>query len=295
MFTGSLVALITPMEPDGGLALKAFDRLVDWHLDSGTDGVVVGGTTGESATLSADETIFLVKRTVERIKGRIPVIAGSGTNCTATAVDRSLQMANAGANACLVVTPYYNKPGQEGLYQHYRAIEKDCPVPLLLYNVPGRTCCDLLPETVARLAELDGIVGIKEATAGEQRARQIRELCGAGFIILSGDDQSSLDCIEAGAEGVVSVTANLAPELVSQMCKHARSGNMDEARKIDEQLSLLNRDLFVEANPIPAKWALHRMGLTPEGLRLPLTPLAPANHEIVALAMEHAGIHGVNE
>ncbi|MCZ6912852.1 MAG: 4-hydroxy-tetrahydrodipicolinate synthase [Proteobacteria bacterium] len=295
MFAGSLVALVTPMESDGGLALDAFDRLLDWHIDSGTDGIVVAGTTGESATLTIEETRALVERAVKRVNGKIPVIAGSGTNSTAATIERSLQMAGAGADACLIVTPYYNKPTQEGLYQHYRAIEEKCPAPILLYNVPGRTCCDMQPQTVARLAELKGIVGVKEATAGDKRAREIRALCGADFVILSGDDQTALECMAAGADGVISVTANLAPQLVSKMCALIKDGKLNEARDIDEALSLLSRDMFVEANPIPAKWAMHRMGLIPDGLRLPLTPLATEYHAIVELAMEHADIDGVNE
>lgn len=295
MFAGSFVALVTPMESDGSLALDAFDRLLDRHVESGTNGIVVAGTTGESATLTIAEIRALVERAVKRIDGRIPVVAGSGTNSTAATIERSRQMAEAGADACLIVTPYYNKPTQEGLYRHYRAIEAKCPAPILLYNVPGRTCCDMLPETVARLAELKGIVGVKEATAGDRRAREIRALCGDDFAIFSGDDQTALDCMAAGADGVISVTANLAPQLLSEMCALVKDGKLAEARDIDEKLSLLSRDLFVEANPIPAKWALHHMGLIPDGLRLPLTPLAAEYHAIVELAMEHADIDGVNE
>jgi len=295
MFAGSFVALVTPMESDGSLALDAFDRLLDRHVESGTNGIVIAGTTGESATLTITETRALVERAVKRIDGRIPVVAGTGTNSTAATIERSRQMAEAGADACLIVTPYYNKPTQEGLYRHYRAIEAKCPAPILLYNVPGRTCCDMLPETVARLAELKGIVGVKEATVGDRRAREIRGLCGDDFAIFSGDDQTALDCMAAGADGVISVTANLAPKLLSEMCALVKDGKLNEARDIDEKLSLLSRDLFVEANPIPAKWALHRMGLIPDGLRLPLTPLAAEYHAIVELAMEHADIDGVNE
>ncbi len=295
MFAGSFVALVTPMESDGSLALDAFDRLLDRHVESGTNGIVIAGTTGESATLTIAETRALVERAVERIDGRIPVVAGTGTNSTAATIERSRQMAEAGADACLIVTPYFNKPTQEGLYRHYRAIEAKCPAPILLYNVPGRTCCDMLPETVARLAELEGIVGVKEATAGDRRAREIRGLCGDDFAIFSGDDQTALDCMAAGADGVISVTANLAPQSLSEMCALVKDGKLNEARDIDEKLSLLSRDLFVEANPIPAKWALHRMGLIPDGLRLPLTPLAAEYHAIVELAMEHADIDGVNE
>ena len=295
MFAGSFVALVTPMESDGSLALDAFDRLLDRHVESGTNGIVVAGTTGESATLTVAEIRALVERAVKRIDGRIPVVAGSGTNSTAATIERSRQIAEAGADACLIVTPYYNKPTQEGLYRHYRAIEAKCPAPILLYNVPGRTCCDMLPETVARLAELKGIVGVKEATAGDRRAGEIRALCGDDFAIFSGDDQTALDCMAAGADGVISVTANLAPQLLSEMCALVKDGKLNEARDIDEKLSLLSRDLFVEANPIPAKWALHRMGLIPDGLRLPLTPLAAEYHAIVGLAMEHADIDGVNE
>ncbi len=295
MFAGSLVALVTPMESNGDLALDAFDQLLDMHVESGTNGIVVAGTTGESATLTIEETSALVERAVKRINGRIPVIAGSGTNSTAATIERSRRMAGAGADACLIVTPYYNKPTQEGLYQHYRAIAAECSAPILLYNVPGRTCCDMLPSTVARLAELKGIVGVKEATAGEERAQEIRALCGANFVILSGDDQTALECMAAAADGVISVTANLAPRLVSKMCALVKDGKLAEARNIDEALSLLSRDLFVEANPIPAKWAMHRMGLIPDGLRLPLTPLAAEYHAIVELAMEHADINGVNK
>ncbi|MCC7199614.1 MAG: 4-hydroxy-tetrahydrodipicolinate synthase [Gammaproteobacteria bacterium] len=290
MLGGSIVAIVTPMTEGGEVDFAAFERLLDWHLDAGTDGVVVVGTTGESPTVTEAETARLLRAAVERIGGRIPVIAGTGSNSTAIAVARTRAACAAGVDAVLVVTPYYNKPTQEGLYRHYVAVADASSVPVILYNVPSRTACDLLPETVARLAAHPRIAGIKEATADLTRVKPLLAIR-PGFVVLSGDDATAREFIQLGGHGVISVTANVAPRLMHEMCAAAAAGEAALARELDGRLAGLHRELFVEANPIPAKWALARLGLIPPGLRLPLTPLSDRHHATVLAAMQAAGVH----
>ncbi|BCX88176.1 4-hydroxy-tetrahydrodipicolinate synthase [Methylomarinovum tepidoasis] len=285
MIQGSIVALVTPMNPDGSLDEVSLRELVEWHVAEGTDAIVAVGTTGESATLDAAEHCRVIRWTVEQAKGRIPVIAGTGSNCTREAIELTREAREAGADACLLVTPYYNKPTQEGLYRHYRAIAEAVAIPQILYNVPGRTACDLLPETVARLAKVPNIVGIKEASADTPtRARQIRTLC-PDFPIYSGDDATARQvCLEGGA-GVISVTANVAPRKMHEMIAAACAGDAAAAERLDAPLAGLHRSLFIESNPIPVKWALHEMGKIPAGIRLPLTWLSASCHDEVRQAL----------
>ncbi len=292
MIQGSIAALVTPMEPDGSLNETALRKLVDWHVEQGTDAIVAVGTTGESATLDAGEHCQVVRWVVEQAAGRVPVIAGTGSNCTREAIELTREAQSAGADACLLVTPYYNKPTQEGLYRHYRTIAEAVAIPQILYNVPGRTACDLLPQTVAKLAAIDNIAGIKEASGDTPaRAREIRQLCGRDFPVYSGDDATACRvCLEGGA-GVISVTANVAPRLMHQMIAAARAGKREQALSLDARLAALHRDLFIESNPIPVKWALHAMGRIPSGIRLPLTWLEAAHRPRVEAAMNRAGIH----
>ena len=290
MFRGSMVALVTPMGEDGSLDLRAFDRLVEFHVENGTNALVVAGTTGESPTLTLAEHAELVRRAVNRVRERVPVIAGSGTASTAATIALTRQAMEAGVDACLIVTPYYNKPTQEGLYQHYRTVAEQVAVPQILYNVPGRTGCDLLPETIARLAECPNVIGVKEATGSLERARQVRGLCGGRMDVYSGDDPTARELMLEGGHGVISVTANVAPALMAEMCAAALAGDAPAAAAADAKLAGLHAALFVESNPIPAKWALNAMGLIGPGLRLPLTPLAPAKRDAVAKALRQAGI-----
>jgi 4-hydroxy-tetrahydrodipicolinate synthase len=290
MFQGSMVALVTPMAADGRVDFAALDALLDWHVAEGTDGVVAVGTTGESATLEDDEHMEVVARCVQRLKGRIPVIAGTGSNSTAHAVLMSRRAQEAGADAVLVVAPYYNKPVQEGLYRHYRAIAEAVSLPVLLYNVPSRTITDILPATVERLAKLTNIVGIKEATGDMARAEDIRRRCGNAFLMISGDDATAREFILQGGLGVISVTANVAPRLMHEMCKAARAGDSKLAAEIDARLAPVHKVLFVETSPIPVKWALAEMGRIPPGIRLPLTPLADEYHTTVGMALKAAGL-----
>jgi 4-hydroxy-tetrahydrodipicolinate synthase len=290
MFHGSMVALVTPMHADGSLDYEALDGLVDFHVENGTDAIVAVGTTGESATLDEEEHCGVVRRVVERAAGRIPVIAGTGSNSTREAIDLTRCAMAAGADACLLVTPYYNKPSQEGLYRHYRAVAEAVPTPQILYNVPGRTACDMLPETVARLAEIPNIVGIKEATGSLERARDIMDRCGDKLDVYSGDDATAMELILAGAKGDISVTANVAPKAMHDMCAAALAGNRAEAEGINAHLMPLHKNLFLEANPIPVKWALLEMGLIGEGIRLPLTSLAEHHHAALREAMQAAGV-----
>ncbi len=294
MFHGSMVALVTPMNEDGSLAEEALARLVDFHVEAGTDAIVAVGTTGESATLDEKEHCEVIHKVVDLARGRIPVIAGTGSNCTAEAIRLTRCAMEAGADACLLVTPYYNKPTQEGLYLHHRAIAEAVPVPQILYNVPGRTACDMLPETVERLSHLPNIVGIKEATGDLARARRILELCEGRLDLYSGDDATAMELMLLGGKGVISVTANVAPGAMAQMCSAAIAGDAGRARAIDAALEGLHRDLFLEANPIPVKWALWEMGLIPPGIRLPLTPLSDSCHEPLRQAMVQAGVSKVS-
>lgn len=289
MFHGSMVALVTPMNEDGSLDVPALRRLIDFHVENGTDAIVVVGTSGESPTLDMDEHCEVIRLTIEHCRSRLPVIAGTGSNSTTEAIELTRCAEVAGADACLLVTPYYNKPTQEGLYRHHRAIAEAVPVPQILYNVPGRTACDMLPETVERLAQIPNIVGIKEATGNLERARDIIRRCGAKLDLYSGDDATALDCILLGGKGDISVTANVAPRLMHEMCKLARAGKEKEARAINDRLLPLHRDLFIEANPIPVKWALKEMDLIKGGIRLPLTPLSVPHHATVRAALRTAG------
>ncbi|MCO6412386.1 MAG: 4-hydroxy-tetrahydrodipicolinate synthase [Thiogranum sp.] len=290
MFHGSMVALVTPMREDGAIDEDSLEALIEFHVSAGTDAIVAVGTTGESATLDEAEHCGLLRRIVDLVKGRIPVIAGTGANSTQEAIELTRCGMDAGADACLLVTPYYNKPTQEGLYQHFRAVAAAVPVPQILYNVPGRTACDLLPETVARLAPISNIVGIKEATGDLERGRQILDMCGDQLDLYSGDDATAMELILMGAKGDISVTANVAPKAMHDMCAAALAGDRERAEQIDRTLRALHRDLFVESNPIPVKWALHEMGLIPPGLRLPLTPLSPQCYDRVRDALRQAGV-----
>jgi 4-hydroxy-tetrahydrodipicolinate synthase len=290
MFHGSMVALVTPMREDGALDEDSLEALIEFHVAEGTDAIVAVGTTGESATLDEKEHCSLLRRVVQLVRGRVPVIAGTGANSTQEAIDLTRCGMEAGADACLLVTPYYNKPTQEGLYQHYRAIASAVPVPQILYNVPGRTACDLLPETVARLAPISNIVGVKEATGKLERGRQILEACGDQLDLYSGDDATAMELILLGAKGDISVTANVAPRAMHEMCAAALAGDRARAEQIDQTLRALHRDLFIESSPIPVKWALHEMGMIPPGLRLPLTPLSPQYHDKVRDALRQAGV-----
>jgi 4-hydroxy-tetrahydrodipicolinate synthase len=289
MIQGSIVALVTPMAEDGALDFDSLDRLVEFHIEQGTDALVAVGTTGESATLDEAEHCEVIRRVVARAAGRIPVIAGTGANCTREAIALTRKAQDLGADACLLVTPYYNKPTQEGLYRHYRTLAEAVDIPQILYNVPGRTACDLQPATVARLAPIPNIVGIKEATGQLERAAEIRRLCGPDFLLYSGDDATACEFCLQGGHGVISVTANVAPRLMHEMCAAARAGDRATARDIDARLEGLHRDLFIESNPIPVKWAVHAMGLIPPGIRLPLTWLSDGCHAPVREALRRAG------
>jgi 4-hydroxy-tetrahydrodipicolinate synthase len=289
MFSGSIVALVTPMQADGAVDFGALERLVDFHVDNGTNAIVAVGTTGESPTLTVTEHIEVVRRVIQRSAKRIPVIAGTGGNSTVEAIELTRLAKEAGADACLLVTPYYNKPTQEGLFQHYRAIAQAVPVPQILYNVPSRTGCDLKPETVQRLTEFANIVGLKEAPSLE-RNRELFARVGGRIALFSGDDDLACESVLAGFQGLVSVSANVAPRQVRAVIDAARSGNVPEARCLDAQLQPLHKAMFLESNPIPVKWALARMGLIADGIRLPLTPLARQYHAQVLAGLSAAGI-----
>jgi len=289
MISGSIVALVTPMDVHGNVDQAALQRLVEFHIDNKTDAIVAVGTTGESATLDVDEHCDVVGQVVELVNGRIPVIAGTGANATREAITLTAKSAELGVDACLLVTPYYNKPGQEGLYQHYKAIADAVDIPQILYNVPGRTACDMTDETSLRLAEIPNIIGLKDATGDLERAAWLIKHKPAGFALYSGDDASAIEFVLAGGDGVISVTANVAPAAMHEMVMAARSGNRQQADTVNQSLIALHKDLFVEANPIPVKWAVQQMGLAGPGIRLPLTPLASENHQIVRDAMDKAG------
>ena len=290
MFSGSMVAVVTPMTEAGEIDLQAWEGLLQWHAQQGTDAIVVVGTTGESPTVTLAEAGELVRRAVMVLGDRVPVIAGTGTNSTAGTIERTRALAAAGAQAALVVTPYYNKPTQEGLYQHFRAVADASPIPLILYNVPSRTGVDLLPDTVARLALHPRILGVKESTGSLARVEELVARCGKDLEIYSGEDPIAVQSIAAGARGLISVTANVAPALVHEMCIHALAGRLEQAEAIDDRLQGLHRALFTESNPIPVKWAVAELGHIPGGLRLPLTPLSPQHHAVVREAMRAAGI-----
>jgi len=290
MFHGSMVALVTPMREDGALDEDSLERLVEWHIEQGSDALVAVGTTGESATLDEHEHCHVIKRVVQIARGRIPVIAGTGANSTTEAISLTRCAMQAGADACLLVTPYYNKPTQEGLYLHHKAIAEAVPIPQILYNVPGRTAVDMLPETVARLAVIPNIVGMKDATGNLQRARELIDSCGDHIDLYSGDDATAMEFILMGGKGDISVTANVAPRAMHDMCAAALAGDRAGAEAINQRLVALHKDLFVESNPIPVKWALHAMGRIPPGIRLPMTVLSQRHHDTVRQALHLAQI-----
>ncbi len=290
MFHGSMVAMVTPMRGDGTVDEAALERLVEFHVEAGTDAIVAVGTTGESATLSESEHCQVVRQVVARVGGRVPVIAGTGSNNTREAIDLTRCAMEAGADACLLVTPYYNKPTQRGLYEHYKAVAEAVPIPQILYNVPGRTACDMLPDTVEALSKLPNIVGIKEASGNLERPQELIARCGERLDVYSGDDALALEVVAAGGKGVISVTANVAPGPMHEALAAALGGDLEQARRINLPLEALHRDLFLEANPIPVKWALAEMGLIEPGIRLPLTPLSERYHEPLRQAMRQAGV-----
>lgn len=290
MITGSLPAIPTPMQDDGSLDIPALKRMLDWHVAEGTDGIVVVGTTGESPTVDFDEHCLLIKTTVDHIAGRIPVIAGTGANSTPEAIELAQYAKDAGADAHLSVVPYYNKPTQEGLYQHFKAIAEAVELPLILYNVPGRTVADLSNDTTLRLAQVRNVVGIKDATGNLERAADLIKRAPKGFAMYSGDDATGVAAVLLGYHGCISVTATVAPKLMHEMVAAALAGDLAKARDAHFKLLGLHKNLFLEANPIPAKWAVQQMGLIGGGIRLPLTPLSSEYHERVRVAMREAGI-----
>lgn len=290
MFQGSMVALVTPMHSDGSVDYAALAKLIEFHCENGTQAIVSVGTTGESATLEVPEHAQVIKQTVELVNGRMPVIAGTGANSTAEAIHLTRAAQKAGADACLLVSPYYNKPTQEGLYQHHKAIAEAVDVAQILYNVPGRTAIDMLPATVERLSHVENIVGIKEATGDLGRAQQVLGLIGDRMQMYTGDDATAMECILLGAAGDISVTANVAPKAMQAMCKAAGAGNRELAEKLDAPLRGLHQHLFCESNPIPVKWALAEMGYMGHAMRLPLTKLDERYHETVRSALKQAGV-----
>ncbi|AIR89896.1 4-hydroxy-tetrahydrodipicolinate synthase [Pseudomonas cremoricolorata] len=293
MIAGSMVALVTPMDAQGRVDWLSLDKLVDFHLEKGTHAIVAVGTTGESATLDVEEHILVIKHVVERVKRSnrsIPVIAGTGANSTAEAIHLTQNAKSAGADACLLVVPYYNRPTQEGLYQHFKLIAESVDIPQILYNVPGRTSCDMQAETVIRLSTIHNIIGIKEATGDLDRAKAIIEGVDPAFLVLSGDDPTAVELILLGGKGNISVTANVAPREMADLCEAALAGDAEKARAINDALMPLHKNLFCEANPIPVKWALVEMGLMHKGIRLPLTWLSEGCHERVRTALRQSGV-----
>lgn len=290
MIQGSMVALVTPMSPDNALDWPALHKLVDWHLEQGTDAIVAVGTTGESATLSVDEHLNVIKKIVDQVAGRVPVIAGTGANATDEAVQLTAAAKAAGADACLLVTPYYNKPTQEGLFLHHQHIAKAVAIPQILYNVPGRTGVDMKAETVLRLAKIANIIGVKEATGDMSRAKAIIDQAPDDFVVISGDDATAVELMLLGGKGDISVTANVVPSAISQMCELAIAGKAEEARALNAHLLPLHEAMFVESNPIPVKWALEQMGLIQSGIRLPMTNLSAQFHSQVSSALRTAGL-----
>src|SRR5580765_1966199 len=290
MITGSLVAIVTPMKAGGELDLAGFRKLIDWHAAEGTDGIVVVGTTGESPTVNFDEHKELIRIAVQQSHGRIPIIAGTGGNSTAEAIELTESAKKSGATACLSVVPYYNKPTQEGQYQHFRKIAETVDLPMILYNVPGRTVADLHNDTVLRLAEVPGIIGIKDATANLERGTDLLRRLPRDFAVYSGEDATALPLILCGGHGVISVTANVAPKLMHQMCAAALVGDVKKARELNNRLLPLHQRLFIETSPAPVKWAMAEMGLIENGLRLPMVPLSEKSYQAVREALHAAGI-----
>ena len=291
MFTGSIVALVTPMDDKGSVCRASLKKLIDYHVASGTAAIVSVGTTGESATLSHEEHGDVVMMTLELADGRIPVIAGTGANATAEGIALTRRFETSGVVGCLTVTPYYNRPTQEGLYQHFKAIAESTDLPQMLYNVPSRTGCDMLPETVGRLAKIKNIIGIKEATGNLSRVSQIQELVDDDFVLVSGDDLSALDFMQLGGKGVISVTANIAAREMADLCALAQQGNFREARRLNQRLMPLHQKLFIEPNPVPVKWAAKKLGLiATDTLRLPMTPMTESGRPVVEQALKDAGL-----
>ncbi|MBJ7538138.1 4-hydroxy-tetrahydrodipicolinate synthase [Marinomonas transparens] len=293
MITGSLVALITPMLANGAVDTKKLDDLIEFHIKEGTHGIVAVGTTGESSTLTPEEHSNVIHQVVQTVAGRVPVIAGTGANATHEAIDLTRSAKEAGADACLLVTPYYNKPTQEGLYQHFKAIAEAVDIPQILYNVPGRTACDMQNETVVRLSKVKNIVGIKDATGNLERGEALIKSVPTEFAVYSGDDPTAIELILQGGKGNISVTANIAPKIVAQAAELALAGDFEQARRLDQSIAALHANLFLESNPIPVKWACNQMGLCDAGIRLPLTPLAEPHHSALKQAMIQVGILSV--
>ena len=294
MFSGSLVAVVTPMRSDGRVDFEAWARLVDFHLQNGTGGIVVAGTTGESPTLRDSELRELTERACDQARRRIPIIVGAGTNSTAATVERIGWLSELPVDGLLIVTPAYNRPTQEGLYLHFAAAAEAARKPIILYNVPARTAVDMLPATVVRLSQLPGIVAVKEAVTEPGRVRALVDACRKDFVVLSGDDATARRSFQEGSRGVISVTANVAPRGMADVVAAGVRGDYATAEKLDAPLAALHRDLFIEANPIPTKWALARMGLIGEGIRLPLTPLSAASQPAVLAALQGAGVLPAN-
>jgi 4-hydroxy-tetrahydrodipicolinate synthase len=291
MIKGSIVAIVTPMHADGSLDLPGLRKLIDWHIAEGTDGIVIVGTTGESATVTVEEHFALIKLAVEHTAGRIPIIAGTGGNATAEAIDLTRYAKDVGADAALLVVPYYNRPTQEGMYQHFKAIAEAVDLPIILYNVPGRTVADMSNETIARLAKIPGIVGVKDATGNIGRGTELLRMVPASFAVYSGDDPTAMALMFCGGAGNISVTANVAPRAMHDLCVAAMAGDVATAVKINNTVLPLHQKLFVEPNPVPVKWALAEMGLMPAGLRLPLVALSGEFHDTVRGALREAGVH----
>ncbi|HJV03122.1 MAG TPA: 4-hydroxy-tetrahydrodipicolinate synthase [Burkholderiaceae bacterium] len=290
MIKGSIVAIVTPMHADGSLDFPGLNKLIDWHIAEGTDGIVIVGTTGESATVTVEEHCALIKAAVEHTKGRIPIIAGTGGNSTAEAIELTRYAKEAGADAALLVVPYYNRPTQEGMYQHFKAIAEAVDLPIILYNVPGRTVADMSNDTILRLAAIPNIVGVKDATGNIGRGLDLLRLAPKSFAVYSGDDPSAMALMLAGGKGNISVTANVAPRAMHEMCKAAMEGDIAKAVEINNKVFPLHQKLFIEPNPVPVKWALAEMGMMPAGIRLPLVPLAGEYHNAVRAALREAGI-----
>lgn len=290
MITGSLVALITPMSPDGAVDTKRLDDLIEFHINEGTHGIVAVGTTGESSTLTHDEHANVIRQVVTTVNGRVPVIAGTGANSTHEAIDLTRSAKEAGADACLLVTPYYNKPTQEGLYLHFKTISEAVDIPQILYNVPGRTMCDMENDTVVRLSAIKNIVGVKDATGDLKRGEELIKAVPENFAVYSGDDPTAVSLMLLGGKGNISVTANVAPKAVAQASEFALQGDAKQANAMDNSINLLHKELFLESNPIPVKWACSQLGLCSEGIRLPLTPLSEEYHSAVRDAMVEAGV-----
>jgi len=290
MIQGSMVALVTPMLSNNAIDWGAIETLIEFHMDNYTDAIIAVGTTGESATLSVKEHVDVIRRIVQVVNKRVPVIAGTGGNCTKETVDMTMEAKLIGADACLLVTPYYNKPTQEGLYQHFKHVAEEVSIPQILYNVPGRTAVDLLPETVERLSVLKNIIGIKEATGDVTRGKKLIDSCGSNFSVFSGDDSTAIELMLMGGKGNISVTANVSPRDMHDLCRFAMNGETEKARALQEKLQPLNKALFLESNPIPVKWALQKMKLIKSGIRLPLTLLSEKYCNTVLNSMLNAGV-----